>query len=156
MRSSGGNFPEVEIVYECFHLKQAVSRALDEVRREEGKERKERRATCYLWLKRPENLKESRRRDLEALLTSGIKTVQAYQLSLTFDSFFEVGVEDAEEYLYRRSWRVTHSRLSPMRRVAHIMRNHVLVHYIVNTGTPSLYSSIQRIRNSMGVGKSRP
>lgn len=118
------NFPEAEIVYDRFHLKQAVSRAVDEVRRAEGKERKELRGTRYLWLKRPENLKESQRRDLEVLLTSGLKTARAYQLSLAFDSFFEVEAEDAEEYLYRWFWRATHSRLAPMRRAAHTIRNH--------------------------------
>ena len=118
------NFPEAEIVYDRFHLKQAVSRAVDEVRRAEGKERKELRGTRYLWLKRPENLKEGKRLALEVLLSSGLKTAKAYQLSRSFDSFFEVEEELAEEYLYRWFWRATHSRLEPMRRAAHTIRNH--------------------------------
>ncbi len=118
------SFPQAEITFDRFHLKQAVSRAVDETRRAEVRERKELRGTRYLWLKRPENLRESQKRDLEALLSSGLKTARAYQLSLAFDAFFEVEEEDAEEYLYRWFWRATHSRLEPMRRAAHTIRNH--------------------------------
>lgn len=117
-------FPQAEIVYDRFHLKQAVSRAVDEVRRAERKEEVALKGTRYLWLKRPENLKESQKKNLEALLSSGLKTARAYRLSLAFDSFFEVKEEDAEEYLYRWFWRATHSRLEPMRRAAHTIRNH--------------------------------
>jgi transposase len=118
------SFPQAEIIFDRFHLKQAVSRAVDETRRAEGKERKELRGTRYLWLKRPENLKERQRQKLDVLLSSGLKTARAYQLSLSFDAFFEVEEELAEEYLYRWFWRATHSRLEPMRRVAHTIRNH--------------------------------
>lgn len=117
-------FPQAEIIYDRFHLKQAISRAVDETRRQERKEREVLKGTRYLWLKRPENLKERQKRQLEALLSSGLKTARAYQLSLAFDAFFEVREEDAEEYLYRWFWRATHSRLEPMRRAAHTIRNH--------------------------------
>jgi len=118
------SFPHAEIIFDRFHLKQAVSRAVDETRRAEVKERKELRGTRYLWLKRPENLRERQRQKLEVLLCSGLETARAYQLSLSFDAFFEVEEDLAEEYLYRWFWRATHSRLEPMRRAAHTIRDH--------------------------------
>lgn len=118
------HFPQAEVVFDHFHLKQAISKAVDETRRAERKEKEALKGTRYLWLKRPENLKEGQRKDLEALLSHGLKTARAYQLSLSFDAFFELEEGDTEEYLYRWFWRATHSRLEPVRRAAHTIRNH--------------------------------
>lgn len=141
------NFPEAEIIYDLFNLKQAVSRAVDEVRRADVRERKMLRSARYLWLKRPGSLKERQRLKLEALLSSGLKTSKAYQLSRSFNGIFDVEEELSGEYLYRWFWRATHSMLAPIRRAARTISNHwegVLAwhRHKVSTGVPEAINRI--------------
>lgn len=120
----GRNFPSADIVFDRFHVKKVVSCAVDEVRRQERSEQECLKRSRYLWLKRPENLKEKQRRDLDELLKLPLRTARAYSLSQALDVFWELPAPQAEAYLYHWFWRATHSRLAPMRQAAHTIRSH--------------------------------
>src|SRR5450755_1822718 len=53
------NLPNAEITFDRYHVRSHLSKAVDEVRREESKHQRELLAnTRYMWLKRPANLTE--------------------------------------------------------------------------------------------------
>ena len=107
--------PKAEITFDRYHVKSHLSKAVNEVRREESKHHRELLAnTRYMWLKRPANLTDRQRDLLDELLAQPLATARAYTLSQQFDSFYELSDPDtAEEYLRRwtpRSTRATSSR----------------------------------------------
>lgn len=52
-------FPDTQITFDKFHIMEIINEAVDEVRRQEQKERLELARTRYLWLKNQGNLKLS-------------------------------------------------------------------------------------------------
>ena len=63
------HLPKAEITFDRYHVKSHLSKAVDEVRREESKHHRELLAnTRYMWLKRPANLTERQRDLLDELL----------------------------------------------------------------------------------------
>ena len=119
--------PNAQITFDRYHLAQLLSLAVDTVRRREAKERSDLLAkTRYLWLHRPENLSEKQAERLAYVTAKGatLKTVRAYRWRLRFDAFFDQPVDQAEAYL-RAWWRgAVHSRLEPIVRFAHTVRDH--------------------------------
>lgn len=86
----GESLPGAEITFDRYHLAQLLSKALDEVRREESGYRSELKRSRYLWLKRPEKLTDRQRADLAYLRARGrgLRTARAYSWRLGFDEFF--------------------------------------------------------------------
>ena len=97
---------------------------MDQVRREEQRERPELKRTRYLWLKNPNKLKQRQQAILESLTRLKLKTARAYQLRLTFQDFWDLAQENAESFLCKWFFRATHSRLEPMRQAAWVIRRH--------------------------------
>jgi transposase len=120
--------PKAEITFDRYHIKSHLSKAVDEVRREESKHYRELLAnTRYLWLKRPTNLTEKQRDLLDELLTQPLQTVRAYTLAQQFDSFYEFDDPDtAEEYLRRWIVEVGSSGLEPLQKFARMLEDHWL------------------------------
>jgi transposase len=63
-------FPETELTFDKFHIMKVVNNAVDEVRREEQKDRPELKRSRYVWLKNPQNLKQSQ---VDTLLSLVVK-----------------------------------------------------------------------------------
>jgi transposase len=61
------NFANAHLTFDKFHIMQVINNAVDEVRRQEQKERPELHRTRYIWLKNLEKLKASQREQLEKL-----------------------------------------------------------------------------------------
>jgi transposase len=79
--------PEAErkIVFDRFHVMQHVTKAVDQVRKQENRRLVERdddrlKKTKYLWLFSEENLPEKRQAEFDRLKTSDLKTARAWAL----------------------------------------------------------------------------
>jgi transposase len=120
----GESFPAAHLTFDKFHVSKVLSDAVDQVRREEQRERPELKRTRYLWLTNPDKLKQSQQAALESLTLLKLKTGRAYQLRLTFQDFWALPCEEAETFLRKWFFWATHSRLEPMRQAAWTIRRH--------------------------------
>jgi transposase len=122
------HLPKAEITFDRYHVKSHLSKAVDEIRREESKHHHALlRNTRYMWLKRPANLTERQRDLLDELLAQPLQTVRAYTLSQQFDSFYELpDPETAEEYLRRWIAEVDQTDLEPLHKFARTLEDHWL------------------------------
>ena len=138
--------PEVVLVFDKFHIVRHLTGAVDEVRREEirekGKSHKEVvKGTKYIWLKNPWNLTERQRARLSYLERLNLKISRAYLLKEAFREFWEhERPSDAALYLAKwKEWAIN-SRLEPMRKFARMLTRHGddLLNYFempINNGT---------------------
>ncbi len=103
-----------------------VNEAVDEVRRQEQKERSELFRTRYIWLKNFKNLKPSQTETLEELTIKklNLKTSRAYHIKLNFQELFNQPAEDAKAYLKKWYFWATHSRLEPIKEAAYTIKRH--------------------------------
>jgi len=117
-----------EVTFDRYHVRSHLSKAVDEVRREESKHQRDLlKNTRYMWLKRPAKLTDKQRDLLDELLAQPLQTVRAYTLSQQFDSFYELDDPDtAEEFLRRWIAEVDRSRLEPLQRFARMLEDHWL------------------------------
>jgi len=115
-----------EITFDRYHLAQLLSKAIDEVRRDEAPGRPELRRTRYLWLKRPQKLTDRQRADLAWLRSRdrGLRTARAYRWRLAFDAFFDQPSALAEDYLDRWYRGAIRSRLEPIKDFAYTVGEH--------------------------------
>ena len=126
LKGTRENLPEAQITFDRYHVRSHLSKAVDEVRREESKHHKDLlRNTRYMWLKRPANLTDRQRDLLDELLAQPLETVRAYTLAQQFDSFYEIADPDtAQEYLRRWIIEVDASGLEPVKRFARMLEDH--------------------------------
>lgn len=120
------SLPNAEITFDRYHLAQLLSKAVDEVRREEAPARPELKGSRYLWLKRPGKLTDRQRADLAYLRArgQGLRTARAYRWRLAFDAFFDQLPELAEDYLDRWYRGAIRSRLEPIKDFAYTVGEH--------------------------------
>jgi len=118
------HFPLAEVVFDRFHVMKLVNEAVDQVRREEQKERLELKKSRYAWLKNPRNLTHKQADQLEALSKLGLKTARAYQMKLAFQEFWDLPPSLSEPFFKEWYFWATHSRLNPMIRVAKTLKKH--------------------------------
>lgn len=122
--------PQAVLVFDKFHIVQHLTRAVDQVRRDEirekGKDHKELMAkTRYIWLKNPWNLTSHQQARLSELEQLNLKINRAYLLKEAFREFWDYRRPSwAKRYLDRWFWWATHSRLQPMRDFAWMLRRH--------------------------------
>ena len=120
------NLPEAQITFDRYNVRSHLSKAVDEVRRQESKHHKDLlRNTRYMWLKRPANLTDRQRDLLDELLAQPLETVRAYTLAQQSGSFYEITDPDtAQEYLRRWIIEVDASGLEPVKRFARMLEDH--------------------------------
>ena len=120
------NFQNARITFDKYHVTKVLTDAVDQVRRQEQKDRPELKGTRYVWLKNPENLTEQQADTLGALMLSklNLKTARAYQIKLNFQELWEQEPGDAEAFLKKWYYWATHSRLEPMIEAARIIKRH--------------------------------
>jgi len=118
-------------VLDRFHIMAHLSKAIDEVRAKEFKDLRKKGKAAVLsksrWclLKRPENLTEAQGIKLRELLACNLKTVRAYLLKEDFQWFWTyVSPAWAGKFLDGWCRRVMRSRLTPMKKVAKMLRAH--------------------------------
>lgn len=117
---------QAEVTFDRFHVKQKLSEAIDEIRRAEAKQHRERlKGTRYLWLKRPENLTVKQLDWLDQLLLEPLETVRAWELALKFDDFYELkDPTGAEEYLHRWVSEARASGIEPLVKFCETLEAH--------------------------------
>ena len=122
--------PKAVLVFDKFHIVQHLTQAVDQVRRDEirekGKAHKDLMAkTRYIWLKNPWNLTDKQQSRLSELEHLKLKINRAYLLKEAFREFWEYTRPGwAKRYLDKWFWWATHSRLEPMREFAWMLRRH--------------------------------
>jgi transposase len=120
--------PKAILVFDKFHIVQHLTQAVDQVRRDEirekGKDHKALMAkTRYIWLKNPWNLSDKQQARLSELEQLNLKINRAYLLKEAFREFWTYTYAGwAKRYLERWFWWATHSRLDPMRDFAWMLR----------------------------------
>ena len=119
-------FPDAQITFDKFHIMKIINEAVDEVRRQEQKERPELARTRYIWLKNPVNLKLSQVATLEGLTVKklNLKTSRAYHIRLNFQELFSQPPHIAEVFLKKWFFWATHSRLEPIKQAAYTIKRH--------------------------------
>jgi len=119
-------FPTTHLTFDKFHIMKIVNEAVDEVRRQEQKERPELIRTRYIWLKNQNNLKSTQLKTLEELQVKklNLKTCRAYHIRLNFQDFFTQPTECAEPFLKKWYFWATHSRLQPIKDAAYTIKRH--------------------------------
>jgi transposase len=121
------NLPDAEITFDRYHVKAQLTKAVDEVRRDEAKRHGELLArSWYLWLKSPTKLTDKQTSRLDKLLARPLKTTRAYNWMLKFDHFYQLPADAAEPYLDRWIKGAVRSRLAPIIRFARMLRDHWL------------------------------
>ena len=120
------SFPAAHLTFDKFHIMKIINDAVDEVRRQEQKERPELIRTRYIWLKNPKNLKVAQAKTLEELQVKklNLKTMRAYHIRLNFQDFFTQPLETAEAFLKKWYFWATHSRLQPIIDAAYTIKRH--------------------------------
>ena len=122
------HLPAAEITFDRYDVRSHLSRAIDEIRREEAKQHRQLlKNTRYLWLKRPKNLTARQHDLLDELLQQPLEIVRAYEFSLRFDDFYEIDDPDAaDEYLRRWIAEVRTSELKPLIKFTRMLEDHWL------------------------------
>lgn len=120
--------PQALLVFDKFHIVQHISKAVDQVRRDEVREKGASHnalmaKTRYIWLKNPWNLTGQQKGRLAELEKLNLKINRAYLLKEAFRKFWEYrNPVWAKHYLDKWFWWATHSRLQPMRDFAWMLR----------------------------------
>jgi transposase len=122
------HLPAAEITFDRYHIRQHLSKAIDEVRRAEAKQHKGLlKNTRYLWLKHPANLTTKQHDWLDELLAQPLLTARVYEQVLKFDTFYELEDPDAaEEYLRRWIAEVKASEIEPLIKFAEMLEEYWL------------------------------
>jgi transposase len=83
------HLPQAEVTLDRFHLMKLMNEALDAVRRAESPTTPGLKKTRYYWLKNPGGLTKSQKARLKELKAMNLQTVEAYQMKLLLQDFFE-------------------------------------------------------------------
>jgi transposase len=117
-------FPQAQMTFDQFHLMKLMNEAVDEVRREEQKERPELKGSRYVWLKNEWNHTERQKELFGALRALDLKTNKAHHLKGVFQDIFTCSPEEGESLLKRWYYWATHSRLLPIIEFAQTVKRH--------------------------------
>lgn len=122
----GEEFPQATLVYDYFHVVQAVSTAVDEVRRRERHSFPELlKGTRWLFLKGDDKLTAAQRAQRDQLCRGKLQTGKAYaHLTALRDIMRQPEAQAAEQDLKWWCGWVARSRIPEMRAVARMVRRH--------------------------------
>lgn len=126
IKGAGEHFPAAQITFDKFHVMKIINEAVDQVRREERKDRPELKDSRYIWLLNPDKLKAWQADLLAWLVRPGLnlKTARAWYMRINFQEIFDAPAELAESLLRRWCTRALRSRLEPMREAVRTIRRH--------------------------------
>ena len=118
-------------VLDRFHVMQLLSKAVDNVRRDEARALRARgrgvllTKTRWLLLKHRKNLKSDERARLRELVTINLRTVRAYLLKEQFQHFWDYcSTIHAGRFLTRWTTMAMRSKLAPFKTFARTLRDH--------------------------------
>jgi transposase len=119
------HLPKAEITFDRFHLMKLMNEALDAVRREESPSTPGLKKTRYHWLKNPGDLTQPQKKRLQELKALNLQTVEAYQMKLLFQDFFEQANPRAAA-LFLNDWctLAQESLIKPLMKLADTLQSH--------------------------------
>lgn len=152
--------PEADkkIVYDRFHIMTHMEKAVDDVRKQEHREKMEKgdeilKGSRYLWLYNEKNIPENRKDEFAVLKAQGLKVGRAWTIKETLRELWNYHyLESARKFWKRWYFWATHSRLVPVREVAEMIKRHIVNvltytrHRITNAVSEGLSSKIQTIK----------
>lgn len=149
---------ERKIAFDKFHVAQHLSKAVDQVRREENKallgEGDERlKGTKYLWLRHPDHFQDERWTAFEPLRTSTLRTARAWAIKTLAMELWRYRRRGWARKAWLRwySWAIR-SRLEPIKKVARMIKRHLegiltaVVLGITNARAEGLNAKVQWIK----------
>ena len=158
---------ELKIVHDRFHIMQHATKAVDKVRRGEHKrlqleDDNRLKKTKYIWLKSQENLSDKQREKMESIFTLNLQTGKAwgYKEALR-DLWHHDNAADAAQYFKDWYRRVIHTKLSPMKKVAKMIKQRLqnvvsyCTHRITNAMAEGINSKIMAIKRRVGGYRNR-
>lgn len=118
-------------ILDRFHFMAHIGKAIDEVRAQEAKALKEKgyepvlTKSCWLLLKRPENLTVQQEKKLSNLLQYNLKSVRSYLLKEEFQLFWMYHSPYwAGQCLDKWCTKTMRSKIEPMKKLAKMLRRH--------------------------------
>lgn len=149
---------EKKIAFDKFHIAQHLSKAVDQVRRQENKvllaEGDERlKGTKYLWLLHPDHFREDRWTAFEPLRTGTLRTARAWAIKTLAMELWRYRRRGWARRAWLRwySWAIR-SRLEPIKKVARMIKRHLegiltaVVLGVTNARAEGLNAKIQWIK----------
>lgn len=119
------HFPNAHLTFDRFHVMKLVNEGLDQVRREESKDRPELKKSRYVWLKNRSNLNTKQEFMLQSLNAANLLTAEAYRMKITLQDFYEqLNPKAARLFLFEWCEMVQESGLKPMKKVAKTLLDH--------------------------------
>ena len=153
------NAEQAEIVHDRFHISKHLNEAVDQVRRQEHKLLKQAgderlKGSKQLWLFNPENIRDDRWLEFEALKDQELKTSRAWAIKEQFRWLWEYRYAGNARKFFRRwyGW-AARSRLKPIVKVAKTLKRHLdniltyFRHRITNAMSEGFNSRIQSIKS---------
>ena len=152
--------PEAEkkIAFDRFHIMVHMGKAVDTVRKQENRALlamgdETLKGTKYLWLCTEENLPERLIPTLESLKAMNLNVGRAWAINESLRLLWDYTRPGwARRFFCLWFWWATHSQLEPIRRVAHMFRNHLenilsfCRHRVTNAVAEGLNSKIMAIK----------
>jgi transposase len=155
---AGITLPEAYIVHDKFHIMKYINEALNSIRASEHKWRQKRKdatltGTKFLWLKRLENFTDKDKKMWAELNLDQLEVGKAWNLRELFNEFWNCeNITSARKFFKSWYYKVTHSGLEPMIKVAKMIKRHFenIVtwwrHEISNGYAEGINSVIQEIK----------
>lgn len=118
-------FDNAQIVFDRYHVKALLNKAMDEVRKKEYRIHHELKGHKYLFLKSNKKLSDRQRKERNELLELLPTIGQTYRLKLLFDDFWSMeNIEDSEGFLAFWCDLVYESGIQPMIKFANTIKAH--------------------------------
>jgi len=118
-------FPDTAIVFDRFHLKKVINKAMDELRKAERRQHTELKGSKYIFLKNQKNLTSKQRYMKFELSESFPKLGDAVRLVELFDDFFRFDdKEQASAYLAYWCDMAEESGIKPFQECVKTIRSH--------------------------------
>ena len=123
--------PQVDIVFDRFHVVKLLLDALDEVRKQEywkleGAERSDLKNTRFPLMRNPRHLRPSDYDVIARVKAGNNKLYRSYQLRVDFEQFWDIRDESqGRDFLMRWTRAALKSRLEPFRKFARTVRHHI-------------------------------
>jgi transposase len=147
-----------KIVFDRYHIASHMGKAVDKVRSREHRELREMgdetlTGSKYLWLWNLENVPEDDRARFRRLRAADLKTARAWAIKENLRLFWNyLTVRGAERFWQRWYFWATHSRLTPVIKVAKMIKRHLpnvltyFRHHVTNATAEGLNSLIETVR----------
>jgi transposase len=120
-----------KIVFDRFHIMQHMNAAVDAVRKQEHKEMLARKddtlkGTLHVWRYARENLPDRYRATFAWLRRLNLKVGRAWAIKESLRALWDYSsLGWAKRFFAKWFWWATHSRLEPVREVAHLLKRHL-------------------------------